>query len=51
LALCYRYSEWKKWENDTRESVKWLKGGTKLGDLEEVLVIWMGQVNAKNDSN
>jgi hypothetical protein len=29
------------------ESVKWLKGA-EFKDLEEGLVIWIGQVNAKN---
>jgi hypothetical protein len=37
-----------KWEKKTCESVKWLKGA-KLEDPEDVLVIWIGQVNAKMD--
>jgi hypothetical protein len=40
-------SENKKWENKTCESVKWLKCA-KLEDLEDELVIWIGQVNVKN---
>jgi hypothetical protein len=39
-------SEEKKWENKTCESVKWLKGE----NLEDVLVIWIGQDNAKNET-
>jgi hypothetical protein len=36
-----------KWEHETCESVKWLKDA-KLEDLEDTLLIWIGQVNAKN---
>jgi hypothetical protein len=35
-----------KIENGKYNSVKWLKG-TKL-ELEDALVVWIGQVNAKN---
>jgi hypothetical protein len=37
------------WENETCESVKWLKG-TEYEDLEDELVIWNGQINAKNET-
>jgi hypothetical protein len=37
-----------EWENETRESVKWLKG-EKLG-IEDVLIIWTRQVDAKSEN-
>jgi len=37
-----------KLENETCESVKWLKG-EKLG-IEDVLIIWTRQVNAKSEN-
>jgi hypothetical protein len=39
-------SETKKWENETCERVKWLKGAKPEG-LEVVFVIWIGQGNEK----
>jgi hypothetical protein len=36
-------------ENETCESVKWLKGA-KLENLEDALVIWIRQVNERNGS-
>jgi hypothetical protein len=40
-------SEKEKWENERCESVKRLKGA-KHEDLEDALIIWIGQVNARN---
>jgi hypothetical protein len=37
----------KKRENKSCESVKWLKRA-KHQDAEDALIIWIGQVNAKN---
>jgi hypothetical protein len=35
-----------KWDNETCESVLWLKGA-KLKDLEDEFVTWPGQMNTK----
>ncbi|XP_021916826.1 tigger transposable element-derived protein 6-like [Zootermopsis nevadensis] len=40
-------SEREKWENERCENMKRLKGA-KHEDLEDALIIWIGQVNARN---
>jgi hypothetical protein len=46
--LYWGYSQRKKkLEKEICENVKWLKGA-KLVDIQDALIIWIGQVNTKN---
>jgi hypothetical protein len=39
----------KKWENESCESVEWMMGA-ELEDLEDVLVIWIGQMHTNSET-
>jgi hypothetical protein len=43
------FNEKQKWENETSESLKWLKGA-KLGDHDDLLVIWFGKVHINDET-
>jgi hypothetical protein len=38
-----------KWENETCECVKWLKGA-ELEDFEDLSVMWTAHINGKNET-